>query len=96
MMETTQTAAATDFPAISVRAKPSPPPITRFSSLWGNCAGGNGGKFEMLSNFIKRFDCYGYRIQLTYNNENEFKTFVGGVVTIVAYVGVFIFFAVLM
>lgn len=45
---------------------------------------------------IKSFDSYGYKIQLTYKNENKYKTFLGGLVTLIAYLGVFIFFVVLM
>ena len=48
-------------------------------------------KRKTLSQWVKGFDNYGYPISLTYKNESEFKSLLGGIATIMFRFAIFMY-----
>ena len=56
----------------------------------------SGGLYKGVTSFLKRMDFYGYKVQLHYKNDPEFKSTLGGALTLVAFSGIFAYFAILL
>jgi hypothetical protein len=48
---------------------------------------------KKVRHLLKKIDYHGHPIGLTYKNERTFKTSIGGVVTLISRLGIFIFFS---
>ena len=49
----------------------------------------NSGQFK---NYITQLDGYGVPISMTYNNQVTFKTFIGGIMTIISRIAILAYF----
>ena len=51
---------------------------------------------KRVGNLLRRMDSYGYKVQLHYKNEPEYKSVLGGSLTLVTFLVILVYFLVLL